>query len=399
MTRYQDPAIETAHNAPRPYYFIRPYRADFSTGSYVRKRRLIRLGYIDETSMTEAKRRKQEIMAQINQGKLLLSAQIPFGELVEKYRTSRLAGLASTTRAKYETHLHNHILPAFGACELGEIDRQAIEEWLQREAEPHEHAQPAAKSYPGLGHHALLDLRNIVSAIFTAAIDWRLWQGENPCARIRIGRKAEARERRIPSAAEFQAFLAAIHDTCILDAERARLAVLTAAVAGLRVSEVLGLMPEDVDAAAGTLRVARRWARGDLAVPKSAASARTRQVGPLAVELARAGDEREFIFEREPGLPPDDRDLQQHVFRPAAEAAGIYFAGFGMHSLRRFALSIRQEVGATPFEAMRVAGHTRPAMTYLYTVTDQARERRHTESVLKRIAPKKATARKRSAVA
>src|SRR5262245_49168484 len=32
----------------------------------------------------------------------------------------------------------------------------------------------------------------------------------------------------------------------------------------------------------------------------------------------------DWIFERE-GEPPDDRDLQQHVFRPVAEAVGIYF--------------------------------------------------------------------------
>jgi hypothetical protein len=86
-------------------------------------------------------------------------------------------------------------------------------------------------------------------------------------------------------------------------------------------------------------------------------------------------------------LPPDDRDLQQHVFRPAAEAAGIYFEGFGMHTFRRLNISWRQEVGATPFEAMRAAGHSKPVTTWLYTVTDEARERAHVEAILARIIP------------
>lgn len=186
---------------------------------------------------------------------------------------------------------------------------------------------------------------------------------------------------------DLQRFLAALPDTSVLPVESARLCVLTAVVAGLRVSEVLGLCPDDVDPRAGTLRVERRWHRGEFGPAKTAASRRVRQVGPLAEQLAGIGRGKQYIFEREPGLPPDDRDLQQHVLRPAAEAVGIYFAGFGMHTFRRLNISWRQEAGATPFEAMRAAGHTKPETTWLYTVTDDAREREHVETILARVIP------------
>jgi hypothetical protein len=132
--------------------------------------------------MRKAQQRKQEIMAPINQGKFLLQAQIRFSELVEKYREARLPKLGSATRKKYETHIDNHILPTFAQAKLADIDRQSIEAWLNREAGKHVHIFDAIDQdgrevkepheFHGLGWWALCDLRNILSAIFTAASDW-----------------------------------------------------------------------------------------------------------------------------------------------------------------------------------------------------------------------------------
>lgn len=384
MKRWQDPPIETRSDAPRPYYFIRPYVPRPGSAGLTRVRKRIALGFCDEISMRKAQARKQEIMAPINQGKFLLQAQIRFSELVEKYREARLPTLGNSTRTKYETHIHNHVLPVFGKAELADIDRQSIEAWLNREAGPHTHGD---HQYNGLGWWARSDLKNIMSAIFTAATDWGLWQGENPCARVKLGQKVERRAKRIPSASDCQKFLAALPDTAVLPVETAKLVVLTAIASGLRISEILGLEPADIDPAAETLQVARGWVRGEFGPTKSAASKRVREIGPLAQLLAELGRGKHYIFEREPGLPPDDRDLQQHVFRPAAEAIGIYFEGFGMHTFRRLNISWRQEAGATPFEAQKAAGHASPLTTWNYTITDRERERGHVETILARVMP------------
>lgn len=404
MKKWQDPPIEIRGKAPHQYYEIRPYVPRPGSHGLKPQRKRIALGYCAETTMRKAQARKQEIMAPINAGKFILQAQIRFSELVEKYRDARLPKLGAATRSKYESYIANHILPVFGGSELADIDRQSIEAWLVNEGKPHSHELWAgsitgpdaesrtrgalrleAKQYSGLGSAALQDARNILSAIFTAAADWGLWQGQNPCQGVKLGRVTERREKRIPSAADLQLFLAAIPETCILPADTCRLMVLTAVVSGLRVSEVLGLEPADIGP--GTLTVKRRWHRGDMGPAKTAASNRIRQIGPLAEQLRTLGSGKHYIFEREPGGLPDDRDLQQHIFRPAAEAVGIYFEGFGMHTFRRLSISWRQEAGATPFEAMKAAGHAKPDMTFLYTITDQAREREHVQAILNRAMP------------
>lgn len=403
MDRYQDPKIELREDVKRPYYQIRPYVKEIGGDGYKRIRKVIRLGYADETTMRQAQKRKQDHMATVNQGKLVLQAQIPFSELVKRYREARLPKLGAATQKKYATHIENHILPVFGKAKLADIDRQSIEAWLNREAGPHSHgadasavmasktpsrmgAEKGSGKYSGLGWWALNDLRNILSAIFTAAIDWGLWTAENPCARVKLSQKTEKRERRIPNAQDLQRFLAAFPETAVMPSASARLVVLSAVVSGLRVSEVLGLAPEDIDVKNGTLRVVRRWHRGEFGPTKSQASRRVRQIGPLAQDLADLGRGKRYVFQRGT-LPPDDRDLQQHVFRPAAEAVGIYFPGFGMHTFRRLNITWRQEVGATPFEAQKCAGHARPDTTWLYTITDAEREKQHVQAIFDRLIP------------
>lgn len=383
--RWQDPAIEIRADVKRPYYFIRPYIPVPGAEGMDRKQKPIRLAFVDEKP-TERKLMalKQEAMAAVNQGKFLLQAQVRFRDLVRKYREARLPKLEPATRERYESHLENHILPVFGKLELADINRQSIEAWLNREALKHKHGE---RECEGLGYWSLWSLRGIMSAIFTAAIDWGLWQGVNPCHGVKVGQKVEKREKRIPSAADLQKFLAAIPETDVLEAEAAKLVVLTAVATGLRVSEVLGLQVSDVDPVAGTVRVARKWRRGAEGPVKSVAARRTRQVGPLAQQLADLGRGRHYIFERKPGQPPDDRDLQRYVIRPAAEAVGIYSEGFGMHAFRRLNITWRQEAGATPFEAMKAAGHSKPVTTWLYTVTDAEREKQHVETIMARVMP------------
>jgi hypothetical protein len=64
----------------------------------------------------------------------------------------------------------------------------------------------------------------------------------------------------------------------------------------------------------------------------------------------------------------DDRAILRNVIRPASKRLGFYFEGRGWHSFRRQNITVLQEEGATAFEAMTQAGHSRPAMTGEYTI-------------------------------
>ena len=151
--------------------------------------------------------------------------------------------------------------------------------------------------------------------------------------------------------------------------------------------EITGKIPlrHDFDAD-GFVVVRRRFHRGDIDVAKTEASeGRRHYIAPLAEELRLyrrrvQGGEGDRLFE---GY--DDRDFQQHVLRPAAERAKAYTPGFGMHALRRLYITWRQQVGGTPFEAMKAAGHTRPDMTLLYSLTDEQREREQVEAMFGRV--------------
>jgi hypothetical protein len=66
---------------------------------------------------------------------------------------------------------------------------------------------------------------------------------------------------------------------------------------------------------------------------------------PMNYSATQAGGEGKTTSSRKKGgCLLDDLDFQQHVFRPAAAAAGIYFEGFGMHMFRRINVTVRQEV-------------------------------------------------------
>ncbi len=394
-TRYQDPKILTRADVARPFYYILASVPVVTAEGLKRKRQSFQLGFCDEITMKQAKARKQQILAPINAGRCLIQSQIPFREVARKFEEARIPQLGAATQAKYRAHLQNHVLPAFGDMLLCEITKPAIEAWLNKKAE---HQTVTVKrggvevteEREGMGWWARTDLRNLLSAIFTKAAEWNLWDGRNPCEGVSVGKKKVKRAKRIPRPEDLTRFLGAIEDTAIIDPVGARLIVISAVVAGLRVSEVLGLQPRDIDSQAETLHVDRRQHRGDIDDPKSESSRRIRQIGAFAHELLRYATGRkvdEFIFQRKDGRVIDDRDLQQHVFRPAAEAVGIYHEGFGMHTFRRLNVTWRQEVGATPIEAQKAAGHASLDMTYLYTQTDEAREREHVGRILDRLKP------------
>ena len=42
-------------------------------------------------------------------------------------------------------------------------------------------------------------------------------------------------------------------------------------------------------------------------------------------------------------------------------------------------------MGATPFEGMKAAGHTKLDTTWLYTITDHEREKRHVAKIFERL--------------
>jgi integrase len=143
------------------------------------------------------------------------------------------------------------------------------------------------------------------------------------------------------------------------------------------------LQEKHLDFQAEQFLVRQRYYRGDLDVPKNQKSIRDIPMGHLAADLKRGltGDPERFIFviETAPvygtkrGTCRDDRDINQHFLRPAAQELGLYYEGFGWHSLRREAITnLNAQLG--PNAVQRLAGHSKADMSLHYTLSDRARE-------------------------
>lgn len=362
--KYQNPKLEVREDVGRPFYFVRVSLKKMTDAGPVRKRKVEFIGWVDETPKKTALKRRAEIIEVVNSGRVLMQSQLRFKDLCDRFLAARVPQLGFAAQSRYRTQIANHILPAFGDMKLCEIDGSKIEEWLRGKS-------------GSLGWWSRIDLKGIMSAIFTAAKGWKLWDGDNPTLGVRIGKKRLVREKRLLKIEEFRILLGALED-------REKFIVLIMFGLGLRISETLGLRWSDIDFHAKTITVQRRWYRGDLSEEgetKSDASNATMQLGPSMLQEFQnrfPGNHRrgQFVFVGEDGhAPPDDRDLLREEFRPVLRKLKLYYSGFGWHAFRRLHITWRQQIGgATPLEAQRAARHSSLDMTYLYTLSDANRE-------------------------
>jgi integrase len=224
-------------------------------------------------------------------------------------------------------------------------------------------------------------MQAVISSIFTKAEDWGYWEGRNPARRTTLGRKKPKREKRILTDEQLALLLAAVP-------EHVRLMIETAVSTGMRISEILGLRWRYVDLTLGVIKIEERFYRGETGEPKSE---KARRVLPLGLLKDRYKQHRPanavldaYVFEAW-GEPLDDRSILRGVIRPAARRLGFYFEGFGWHSFRRQNITLLQEEGATAFEAMAQAGHSRPSMTGEYTIVGFERREQAVRRVQERL--------------
>jgi len=369
--RVQNPTLrKTAGKNPR--WYIRPYVDRLERdGSITRVKERVYLGSCEELPKRKAQTEIAKVMRTLNDRRRVLQAQIGFGELLDEYEQKYVlvtGNLSVSTQGKYRTHIKNHIRPAFENLMLAEIGTKRIEDWL------------AEKAKAGLSWATRMDLRNLMSGIFTQAERWGYWQAKNPAANVIVGKQRAVREKCKLTDEQTRSLLESLP-------EDVRRICMVALFCTLRISEVLGLQWKHIDFQAGLIRVRQRYYRGDLDDPKTRKAKRDVPMGRLSDDLSRlypgCGHEDEFVFSvkthlgkwKEAGVCRDDRDISRYFLRPAAKKLGIYFPGFGFHSFRREAItSISAEAGVG--QAMSAAGHTKADMSQEYTLADHTVQER-----------------------
>jgi integrase len=301
---------------------------------------------------------------------------ILFGKLAELWQSDYVDNtkirLAEPTRIKYRSRLENHILPRWKDVRLGEMRSKEMLDWLQSEC---------------TSWHMMVDLRNIMSGVFTKAQEWELLPEifANPMGRVKIGRKWTVRPERILGEKETVQVLSLLKDPQLLICE-------TCLSTGARISEVLGLMLKHLDLEKGIIQIQQRHCRGDVDVPKTKSSRRVLTLGSLVnrynawIEKTNVKEPNQWVFcqDNDPAKPMWDSGVRK-ALKIAAVLAECDFEGFGLHSLRRANITWRQEVGASAIEASKIAGHSSVNMTNDYTHVQLKRQDELTRAIQERL--------------
>ncbi len=316
---------------------------------------------------TDASRWLSHKEAEISRGDWIVPelAHVTFADYADEWMRDRV--LKARTEELYEGLLRNHLIPAFGATRLGDIDEAAIRRWRKERLE----AGKKAKRF--FGPVTVAKGYRLLHAIFTTAEDDRIIR-RNPC-RIEGAGKEESIEREVIPLPTVFAIAKAVP-------VRYRMLVLLATFADLRWGELAGLRREHIDLDACEVRIIETVAemdRGGLLpeTPKSKAGRRTvafpaELVPELRWHLDRFAEPgpRGVVF-----IGPQGGRLRRSNFRKIwnKARASVGLPDLHFHDLRHTGGTLSATTGATLKELMARLGHSsvRAALIYQHATRDR----------------------------
>jgi integrase len=335
-----------------------------------------------------ARRAREELVTALASGQLPASPRLRFdtvtGWWLERFEAKVAAGERHPrTLEAHRYHLEHNLLPRFASrriAALGVEDVAALITELRGDGR-------SAKSTA----NALGTLQGILR--FARRRGWVLADPVEllePEERPRHPR----RHQRVLGRPEIERLL----DAC---PPGGRLLVTTALYSGLRISELLGLIWEDIDFAAGLIRVRAQLSRahrGEPArrvAPKTPASVReVPLVEQLSHQLAAHKQASPFtapgdwVFATSRGTPYGHRNVARRVLTRAADAARLDSDGWPplrFHDLRHtFASHLIVDLGLDVAQVSRILGHARITIT-LDTYTHLFDDARHTREIRRRM--------------
>jgi integrase len=258
-------------------------------------------------------------------------------------------------------HLDRHLTPRLGRCLIRQITTADVADLLDEIRE----RGCAEKTVAG----ALATLASVMGFAVRNG-----WIAENPATKLdRDERPRPARrEQRVLGREE----IARLLDACL---PAYRTLITSALYTGMRISELLGLIWDDLDLATGTVHVRAQLSRANAAAPAKRVPPKTpsalRQI-PLAPQLTamlrehraqtprRAG--RDWVFATSNGTPLSQRNVQRSALGRAARVAGLN-TGQGalrFHDLRHtYASHMIIDLHLDVVQVSRILGHASVSTT------------------------------------
>lgn len=237
------------------------------------------------------------------------TSETTVAQWVERWLEGYASRRASTLR---QAQVHCRVIVAeFGDRRLGDVRPSDVSAWVAKLGE----------KYAPSTRYAIY--RRLAQVMADAAHDGLI--PRSPCSR-RTAPPQGAQRPYVATAGQVWA----LHDAM---PEHLRPAILLGAFAGLRVSEVCGLRPEDVDLETGGVTPEVQWGGGPL---KSASSAATVPLPvEVAAELAPFLDDGDTVLSDPFGEPVGPHTVERAIRAARAEVEGLP-EGFRHHDLRHF---------------------------------------------------------------
>jgi integrase len=340
------------------------------------------------SDLGEARRERAAFIAAVQRGVVPVSPRLRFDTVacwwLERFEAKVAAGdRRPRTLEAHRYQLDGHLLPAFAARRVASITVDDVAELLL--ALRGEGC--SAKTSAG----ALATLQSIMR--YARRHGWipadpvdQLEPDEHP--------RAARRRQRVLGRDEIERLLQAC-------SPRDRLMIATVLYTGLRISEMLGLIWDDIDFAAGVIHVraqlsrAHRGAPAHRVPPKTNASIRD---VPLVAQLARLlaahkqatsfKAHNDWVFATANGTPHGHRNVTRRGLQRAARLAGVDSNGcppLRFHDLRHtFASHLILDLRLDVAQVSRILGHARVMITLdVYThLFDDARHAREIRALM-----------------
>lgn len=265
-------------------------------------------------------------------------------------------GRKPTTIENYRSLARTHLSRHLGNRRIDQVQPAEVERMV------------AAMRRAGAGPKLIRNALTLLQQVFAFA-ERRGWASFNPCKQIERPVVEPHADIRFLTLDEVEAMLRAVPDDSFGPTDRALF--LTAAMTGLRQGELLALRWQDIDWAAGRLRVRRNYVRGHWGSPKSRRGIRSvPMVDRVAADLERHFQRSEYRADDDLVFPHpitgsvlDHSDLARR-FKAALAAAGVRAVRF--NDLRH-TFATRMAGAGVPMRTLQEwLGHRDYATTLIY---------------------------------